>query len=206
MANNQYVNKVEYGGSTVIDISDTTAEAGDVIQGMTFYAKSGAQTTGTLGDATTTTHGLMSAADKIKLNGISIATVEETQVIIDEYGQGDDGMLVETSWYADPNDSYSRGWKTVLTATELAGYIKQGKQLIFHIPANETTASFGLESDSYLSLASFTDTDEANNKAANFVFNYAGFYDTSASAPIDNLLSNTFIDENDKLYIQLYVD
>lgn len=64
MANNQYVNRVDYGNDTLMDISDTTAEAGDVIEGQTFYTRSGAPATGTLGDATITTHGLMSAADK----------------------------------------------------------------------------------------------------------------------------------------------
>lgn len=50
MANNPYVNKVELAdGTTVMDITDTTAEAGDVIQGETFYTASGARSTGTLG-------------------------------------------------------------------------------------------------------------------------------------------------------------
>lgn len=71
MANNEYVNRVDYGNDTLIDISDTTAEAGDVIQGQTFYTRSGAPATGTLGDATTSTHGLMSAADKIKLDNLT---------------------------------------------------------------------------------------------------------------------------------------
>ena len=70
MANNQYVNRVDYGNDTLIDISDTTAEAGDVLEGQTFYTRSGAPATGTLGDATTSTHGLMSAADKTKLDGL----------------------------------------------------------------------------------------------------------------------------------------
>lgn len=54
-----------------MDISDTTAEENDVIAGETFYTKSGAPATGTLGDATTSAHGLMSAADKAKLDGLT---------------------------------------------------------------------------------------------------------------------------------------
>lgn len=46
MANNPYVNKVIYGNDTVIDISDTTAEEGDVISGKSFYKASGAKATG----------------------------------------------------------------------------------------------------------------------------------------------------------------
>ena len=68
MANNEYVNRVDFGDETLIDISDTTAEPEDVIEGQTFYTRNGAPATGTLGDATTTTHGLMSAADKVKLD------------------------------------------------------------------------------------------------------------------------------------------
>lgn len=76
MANNEYVNKVEYGGTTVMDITDTTAEAGDVIENKVFYAKSGARSTGSLGDATQSTHGLMSVADKTKLDGINLLGVK----------------------------------------------------------------------------------------------------------------------------------
>ena len=47
MANNPYVNKVEYGGQTIIDISGTTAVASDVAQGKIFFTASGAQATGT---------------------------------------------------------------------------------------------------------------------------------------------------------------
>ena len=70
MANNEYVNKVQFGDTTIMDISDTTAESNDVIEGEVFYTKSGARSTGTLGDATQSTHGLMSTTDKIKLDGI----------------------------------------------------------------------------------------------------------------------------------------
>lgn len=49
MANNPYVNRVETAdGSTLMDITDTTAQAGDVSNGMVFYSASGARTTGTM--------------------------------------------------------------------------------------------------------------------------------------------------------------
>lgn len=48
MANNQYVNKVQLAnGTTLIDITDTTAEAEDVAAGKFFYDASGAKVEGT---------------------------------------------------------------------------------------------------------------------------------------------------------------
>ena len=47
MAVNQYVNKVVYGGNTIIDISDTTAVASDVAQGKYFYTLAGQKVQGT---------------------------------------------------------------------------------------------------------------------------------------------------------------
>lgn len=61
------VNKVVYGNSTLIDITDTSATSDGVVEGQVFYSANGARSTGTLGDATITTHGLMSVADKIAL-------------------------------------------------------------------------------------------------------------------------------------------
>lgn len=64
---NQYKNKIIYGDQTLMDITDTTASTNDVLEGQVFYSANGARSVGTLTDATTTTHGLMSAADKIAL-------------------------------------------------------------------------------------------------------------------------------------------
>ena len=73
---NQYKNKVIYGNQTLMDITDTTATENDVLEGEVFYTASGARGVGTLGDATTTAHGLMSASDKIKLDGIDLLGVK----------------------------------------------------------------------------------------------------------------------------------
>ena len=71
MANNQYVNKVEYAGQTLIDITDTTATESDVLPGKSFYKASGAKASGSLANATQSTDGLMSSTDKTKLDGIA---------------------------------------------------------------------------------------------------------------------------------------
>lgn len=47
MANNPYVNKVEYGGTTLIDITDTTATEDKVLAGYYFYKANGQKVMGT---------------------------------------------------------------------------------------------------------------------------------------------------------------
>lgn len=41
------INKVQYGNSVLIDLTDTTAEAADVLAGKYFYGKDGVKTLGT---------------------------------------------------------------------------------------------------------------------------------------------------------------
>lgn len=48
MANNSYVNKVEYAGQVIIDISDSTIKPSDLKDGVTAYDKSGAKIVGSL--------------------------------------------------------------------------------------------------------------------------------------------------------------
>ena len=45
------VNKVQYGQTVLLDVTDTTAEASDVAMGETFYTKDGVKRTGTKSDA-----------------------------------------------------------------------------------------------------------------------------------------------------------
>ena len=85
---NQYKNKVIYGDQTLMDITDTTASSEDVLEGEVFYSANGARSVGTLGDATQSAHGLMSAADKTKLDGINLLGVKlnTTALIPDSNG------------------------------------------------------------------------------------------------------------------------
>jgi hypothetical protein len=47
MANNQYYNKIIYGGTTLIDLTGDTVTAADILSGVTAHDKSGAPITGT---------------------------------------------------------------------------------------------------------------------------------------------------------------
>lgn len=47
MANNQYINKVIFGGSTLIDLTADTVDAAHLLSGATAHDKSGATITGT---------------------------------------------------------------------------------------------------------------------------------------------------------------
>ena len=129
---NQYVNKVEYGNNVIMDITDTTADAADVIEGEVFYAKNGQRSVGTLTDATTTTHGLMSATDKAKLDGITEgASVVDVQIdaisIVDNTGVADipyasttaAGLLSAADKIALDN------WKSMRFSVDSQGYICQ---------------------------------------------------------------------------------
>lgn len=46
MANNPYVNKVQYGNTVLIDLTGDTATAADVVSGKTFHDATGAPRTG----------------------------------------------------------------------------------------------------------------------------------------------------------------
>lgn len=55
MANNPYVNKVEFGNTTVMDISDTTAVESDVASGKYFYKANGEKVSGSASAPTSIT-------------------------------------------------------------------------------------------------------------------------------------------------------
>lgn len=63
-------NKVLYGDTVVMDITDTTAEASDVAAGETFYTRDGVRRVGTLAEATDSVLGLVktNSSESISLN------------------------------------------------------------------------------------------------------------------------------------------
>jgi hypothetical protein len=72
---NQYKNKVIYNGTTLMDISDTTAIASDVGLGKEFYTASGAKAQGTA-----VTGNAISVVDTTDTNGGTIRTITAVDI------------------------------------------------------------------------------------------------------------------------------
>ena len=54
MANNPYINKVEYGGNTLIDLTGDTVTASVLLVGYTAHGANGAPVTGSMNSVTLT--------------------------------------------------------------------------------------------------------------------------------------------------------
>ena len=83
MAENKYINKVVYGGKTLIDLTGDTATADKVLKDMTFHDKTGATVTGTM-----------------KNNGSvegSIATKEQVYTIPQGFHDGSGNVQIATA-------------------------------------------------------------------------------------------------------------
>lgn len=121
MASNPYVNKVELAdGTTLIDITDTTAEASDVAAGSVFYAASGLRSTGTMKKGNTRIwYGTSDTAATTRNKETSITGY-------DAYTAGD--IVIVTFVYAQDYNGVPRlninslGNKNILRTTGQNGY------------------------------------------------------------------------------------
>ena len=98
MANNPYVNKVEYAGQTVMDISNDTVTPSDVLDGVTFHDRSGAPQTGSV-----ITHNVYDGLDSTSTSDALSANqgrALNSKITTNTYS-GDLNSLGAGTWYCD---------------------------------------------------------------------------------------------------------
>ena len=124
------VNKVVFGDQTIIDITDSTVNPENVIENNVFYDTSGTRQVGTLGDATTENHGLMSAADKAKLDEFQDASnyITEHQDISGKADSADLAAVATSGSYTDLTDKPFIP-SNVSDLTNDAGYLTQHQDI-----------------------------------------------------------------------------
>ena len=123
MATNQHVNKVVYGGTTVIDISPTTAVESDVAQGKIFFKASGEQATGTAqtggGSAITVTDEQDSHGGTIRhINAVSLAGDTVTAAHLERGYTAHDAQGNAITGTLQPGTTPTLQSKTHITPTE----------------------------------------------------------------------------------------
>lgn len=132
MANNQYVNKVVYDGTTLIDLTSDTVAAGYLLKNYTAHDKSGAPVTGTCEFDSNTTDANASASEI--LSG-KTAYVNKVKVTGTMSNNGSSNVTVTgTSGTSIPAGYYDGSGKAVLdstsTANLVAGNIRQGVTIL----------------------------------------------------------------------------
>lgn len=129
---NQYVNKVIYGGDTLIDLSNDTAVASDVLTGKYFHLKSGERVQGTCAYDADTSDANASAAEI--LNG-QTAYVNGVKVTGSMPNNGGTNVVVSTKAGTTIPLGYSDGSaKAVIDSASstnlVAANVRQGVEIL----------------------------------------------------------------------------
>lgn len=171
MANNPYVNKVIYGGTTLIDISDTTATADKILEGYTAYGANGQKITGTASgqsilvvdtlDENGGTIRTITAKNAIQLQTKTITPTSSQQVVNPDTGyDGFTQVTVEASEGQTINNQNKsvNPTEAVQNITADSGYTGLGTVTVYGIPLDYVGSGIDQRSSSDLTASGATVT------------------------------------------------
>ena len=133
MANNQYVNKVVYGGQTLIDLTGDDVAAEDVLSGKLFHLPSGAQGTGSCTYDADTSDATATAAE-ILLSKTAYKNGAKLTGTMPNNGAVTGAISTVSQQYTVPQGYHDGSGKVAIDATEqakiIASNIKDGVQIL----------------------------------------------------------------------------
>lgn len=130
---NQYVNKVIYGGQTLIDLTGDTVTASDILTGKKAHDKSGAQITGTCSYDADTSDANATAAEILSTKTAYVAGSKITGSMPNR-GAVTGTISTKTQQYTIQNGYHDGSGKVSISSTEqakiIAGNIRQGVSIL----------------------------------------------------------------------------
>lgn len=130
---NQYVDKVVYGGQTLIDLTGDTITAADLADGVTAHDKSGAPITGTSTLDSDTSDDTAAAAEILSSRTAHARGALLTGTMANN-GAVAGAIATKSQEYTVPQGYHDGSGKVVIDATEqakiIAGNIKNGIQIL----------------------------------------------------------------------------
>lgn len=130
---NQYVNKVIYGGQTLIDLTGDTVTASDILTGKKAHDKSGAQITGTCSYDADTSDANATAAEILSTKTAYVAGSKITGSMPNR-GAVTGTISTKTQQYTIQNGYHDGSGKVSISSTEqakiIAGNIRQGVTIL----------------------------------------------------------------------------
>ena len=130
---NEYINKVVYGGDTLIDLTGDTITAADVINAKTFHGKDGAPATGTCTYDADTSDATASAAEILATKTAYVAGAKVTGTMANR-GAVTGTISTKAQQYTIPAGYHDGSGKVSISSTEqakiIATNIREGVQIL----------------------------------------------------------------------------
>lgn len=149
MANNQYVNKVIYGGETLIDLTTDQVTVSDVLSGVSFHLPSGEKTTGTCTYDADTSQATATASEILSGQTAFVNGVEVTGTMPDRSGSSGTISTVAQE-YTIQQGFHDGSGKVSIDATEqakiIASNILQGVTILGVTGTVSPSSSIQIES------------------------------------------------------------